>query len=161
MSRSLPRSTARSRDQHRVLPSLSDRSSKRSRATAYRLIRHSLVDFHSVERLKEQKLDWFLVKSLSRDSKYAVEKEQVIKLIRAIVEIGSERRRPGAANACASGAVPLSSAVMRAVIAVAESTDDPFRPICLQTLTEICEPFLCHTRRHELMRIVQCSLTLS
>ncbi|KAH9841656.1 Rapamycin-insensitive companion of mTOR, N-term-domain-containing protein [Rhodofomes roseus] len=120
-----------------VLPSLSDRSSKRSRATAYRLIRHSLVDFHSVERLKEQKLDWFLVKSLLRDSKYAVEKEQVIKLIRAIVEIGSEKRRPGAANARGAGAVPLSSAVMRALIAVAESLDDPFRLICLQTLTEI------------------------
>lgn len=76
-----------------------------------------------------------------------MEKEQVIKLIRAIVEIGSERRRPGAANACASGAVPLSSAVMRSVIAVAESADDPFRPICLQTLTEICEPSPRHIRR--------------
>lgn len=124
----------------RVLPSLSDRSSKTSRATAYRLIRHSLVDFHSVERLKEQKLDWFLVKSLSRDDKYAVEKEQVIKLIRTIVEIGSEGRKPGVA-------VPLSSAVMRSVIAVAESTDDPFRTICLQTLTEICEPLINGPRR--------------
>lgn len=147
MSRLLLCSANCSRDRRRVLPSFSDRSSQRSRATAYRLIRHSLVDFHSVERLKEQKLDWFLVKSLSRDGKYAMEKEQVIKLIRAIVEIGSERRRPGAANACASGAVPLSSAVMRSVIAVAESTDDPFRAICLQTLTEICEPILFSLRR--------------
>ncbi|KAH9936411.1 Rapamycin-insensitive companion of mTOR, N-term-domain-containing protein [Fomitopsis serialis] len=120
-----------------VLPSLSDRSLKHSRATAYRLIRHSLVDFHSVERLKEQKLDWFMVKSLSRDNKYAVEKEQVIKLIRAIVEIGSERRGPGGTNARGAGAVPLSNAVLRALNAVAESVDDPFRPICLQTLTEI------------------------
>lgn len=38
-----------------------------------------------------------------------------------------------------SGVVPLSTAVMHALIAVAESVDDPFRPISIQTLTEICE----------------------
>jgi rapamycin-insensitive companion of mTOR len=75
-------------------------------------------------------------RSLVRDSKYAVEKEQVIKLIRAIVEIGSSRRGPGAAVGC--GTVPLSEAVMRAFMAVAEHPDEPFKLICLQTLTEIC-----------------------
>jgi rapamycin-insensitive companion of mTOR len=74
---------------------------------------------------------------LTRDNKHAVEKEQVIKLIRAIVEIGTERRdSPVAAGA---GTVPLSEAVMRALIAVAEHTEDPFRPICVQTLAEIRE----------------------
>lgn len=139
----------------RVLPSLSDRSTKQCRATAYRLIRHSLVDVHSVERLQEQKLDWYIVKyvrfsgscipltlipacrSLARDNKHAVEKEQVIKLIRAIVEIGSQRRIPG--STVGSGVVPLSNAIMRALLAVAESLDDPFRLISIQTLTEICQ----------------------
>lgn len=76
------------------------------------------------------------VRSLARDNKHAVEKEQVVKLIRAIVEIGSARRGPGAAVGC--GTVPLSDAVMRAFMAVAEHPDEPFRLVCLQTLTEIC-----------------------
>ncbi|PCH40022.1 hypothetical protein WOLCODRAFT_136614 [Wolfiporia cocos MD-104 SS10] len=118
-----------------VLPSLSDRSSKHCRATAYRLIRHLLVDSHSVELLQQQKLDWYIVKSLSRDNKHAVEKKQVIKLLRTVVEIGSERRAPGCAAVL--GVVPIPTVVMRALIAVADSQEDPFRPICLETLTEI------------------------
>lgn len=35
------------------------------------------------------------------------------------------------------GVVPLSEPVMRAFIAVAEHVEDPFRPICILTLTEI------------------------
>ncbi|RPD54648.1 hypothetical protein L226DRAFT_535797 [Lentinus tigrinus ALCF2SS1-7] len=120
---------------HAVLPSLADKATKQARATAYRLIRHSLVDTHSVRRLGEQDLDWYMVKSLSRDNKHTVEKEQVIKLIRAIVEIGSERHPTH--SAIGSGNVPLSDAVMRALIAVAEYPEDPFKPICVQTLTEI------------------------
>ncbi|EMD39883.1 hypothetical protein CERSUDRAFT_112137 [Gelatoporia subvermispora B] len=120
---------------HAVLPCLSDKSTKHCRATAYRLIRHSLVDTHTVSRLLEQDLDWYIVKSLARDNKHAVEKEQVIKLIRTIVEIGSERHDPD--EGAASGTVPLSEAVMRAFIAVAEYPEDPFRPICVQTLAEI------------------------
>lgn len=45
-----------------VLPSLGDKATKQARATAYRLIRHTLVDSHSVRRLGEQNLDWYLVK---------------------------------------------------------------------------------------------------
>ena len=68
---------------------------------------------------------------------YTVEKEQAIKLIRAIIEIGSERHP--AHDARSSGNVPLSDAVVRALIAVAEYPEDPFKPICVQTLTEIRE----------------------
>lgn len=66
-----------------------------------------------------------------------MEKEQVVKLVRAVVEIGSERHSPN--SAVGTGTVPLSDAVMRAVIAVAEYPEDPFKSICLQTLTEICK----------------------
>ncbi|CAL1712811.1 unnamed protein product [Somion occarium] len=117
-----------------TLPSLSDRASKQCRATAYRLIRHLLVDHRSVETVQEQNLDWYIVKSLSRDNKHSVEKEQVIKLIRAIVEVGSQKRLPNTAGA---GTVPLSEPIMRAFIAVAEQLEDPFKSICIQTLTEI------------------------
>ena len=118
-----------------VLPCLADQATKQCRANAYRLIRHALVDIHSVARLGEQNLDWYIVKSLVRDSKFAVEREQVIKLVRAIVEVGSERRAPHAAPGM--GKVPLSHAVMRALIAVAEYPEDPFKAICMETLAEI------------------------
>ncbi|TDL23281.1 hypothetical protein BD410DRAFT_858667 [Rickenella mellea] len=118
-----------------VMPALSDRASKKSRATAYRLIRHVMIDIEAVERFQEHHLDWFIVKSLARDNKYAIEREQVIKLIRAIVEVGSERRAPH--TSAGSGTVPLSEAIMRALISVAEQVEDPFRNICCQTLIEI------------------------
>lgn len=75
-------------------------------------------------------------RSLSRDNKFAVEKEQVIKLIRAIVQIGAEQRAP--CNAVANR-IPLREPVLRAFIAVAEHVDEPFRQICVLTLAEICE----------------------
>ena len=74
---------------------------------------------------------------MSRDNKFAVEKEQVIKLIRAIVQIGAEQRTPY--NATATSRVPLSEPVLRAFIAVAEHVDDPFRQISVLTLAEIRE----------------------
>lgn len=77
------------------------------------------------------------LRSLSRDNKFAVEKEQVIKLIRAIVQFGAEQRTPY--NATATSRVPLSEPVLRAFIAVAEHVDGPFRQICVLTLAEIRE----------------------
>jgi len=74
-------------------------------------------------------------RTLALDIKHTVEKEQAIKLIRTIVAIGSQKR--GSAHVSCAGAVPLSERVMRAFIAVAEQQDDPFRPVAIQTLTEI------------------------
>lgn len=62
-----------------------------------------------------------------------MEKEQVIKLIRTIVELSTIR--PDSPES--SGSVQLSEAVVRSVIAVAEHAEDPFRLVCIQTLTEI------------------------
>lgn len=120
-----------------VIPALADKRSKHCRAAAYRVIRHALVDHDSVKRLGEQALDWYIVKSLNRDSKYVVEKEQVIKLIRTIVDIGTIRHDLPSSTGGSVGVVPLSEPVMRAFIAVAEHVEDPFRPICILTLTEI------------------------
>ncbi|KAF7288523.1 hypothetical protein HMN09_01381300 [Mycena chlorophos] len=117
-----------------VMPALSDRASEKSRATAYRLIRHALVDVNLVKRIGEQTFDWYIIKSLTRDSKYALEREQAIKLIRTIVEVGTVRDD---AHSTGPGLVPLSAAVMRALVAVAEHAEDPFRLICIQTLAEI------------------------
>ncbi|KAF8139513.1 Rapamycin-insensitive companion of mTOR, N-term-domain-containing protein [Mycena galopus ATCC 62051] len=120
---------------HAVIPALADKASQKCRAAAYRLIRHTLVDADSMKRIGEQTLDWYIIKSLTRDNKYAMEKEQVIKLIRTIVEVGTVRNESRGAGGC--GTVPLSGAVMRAFVAVAEHAEDPFRLICIQTLAEI------------------------
>ncbi|KAF8798977.1 hypothetical protein BYT27DRAFT_7236610 [Phlegmacium glaucopus] len=116
-----------------ILPCLGDKCSKQTRAAGYRVIRHALVDRERVNSLGDA-LDWYIVKSLLRDNKHAVEKEQVIKLIRAVVEVGT-LRDSGARSG--TGVIPLSETVMRAVIAVAEHAEDPFRPIFIQTLAEI------------------------
>ncbi|KAF9781640.1 Rapamycin-insensitive companion of mTOR, N-term-domain-containing protein [Thelephora terrestris] len=118
-----------------VLPCLGDRSTKYCRAMTYRLIRHALIDIETVKKLREHPIDWYIVKSLSRDNKFSVEKEQVIKLIRAIVQIGAEHRTPY--HAAVASRVPICEPVIRAFIAVAEHADEPFRQICILTLAEI------------------------
>lgn len=76
-----------------------------------------------------------VTRSLHRDVKHAVEKEQAIKLIRTIIEVGTVRRDSPTTGD--TGTVPLTVPVMRTIIAVAEHADDPFRPICIQTLVEV------------------------
>jgi large subunit ribosomal protein L17e len=125
-----------------AIPALSLKSSKQSRAAAYRLIRHAIVDAESVRKLTDLGIDWYIIRSLNRDMKHAAEKEQVIKLIRSMIEIGTIRREANSSSSTTttfgnSSIVPLSEAVTRAVIAVAEQPDDPFRLICIQTLAEI------------------------
>jgi len=71
---------------------------------------------------------------LTRDNKHVAEKEQAIKLLRTIIQIAGENQTPDASGTL--NAV-LSEAVLRAFIAVAEHAEDPFRPICIQTLAEI------------------------
>ncbi|KAG8949781.1 hypothetical protein FRC04_008321 [Tulasnella sp. 424] len=118
-----------------IMPGLADYASKESRAATYRLIRHLLLDAESVDRLQPFGLDWYIVRSLARDNKHAVEKEQAIKLIRSYIDVGSSRRSPTVG--AGSGHVPLSEGVMRALIAVAEHPEDQFRHIALETLAEI------------------------
>ncbi|KAF8645235.1 hypothetical protein AX16_008062 [Volvariella volvacea WC 439] len=117
-----------------TIPFLADQCSKQCRAAAYRLIRHSLADADSVRRL-DPGLDWFIVKTLHRDPKHAVEKEQAIKLIRTIIDVGTIRKDSPTTGD--TGTVPLSEPVVRALVAVAEHIDDPFMAICTQTLIEI------------------------
>lgn len=60
----------------------------------------------------------------------------MIKLIRTVVDFGAVRST-STENNPGPGAVQLSETVLRAVIAVAEHAEDPFRLVCIQTLTEI------------------------
>lgn len=113
---------------------MSNKASKRSRAAAYRLIRHAVVDSKSIRPLVSP-IEWHLVKSLSRDNKHAAEKEQVVKLIRAIINHGVEARDPHSAPGM--GRVALSDAIMRALIAVADDIEDTLHLVCIETIIEI------------------------
>lgn len=66
-----------------------------------------------------------------------MEREQVIKLIRAVVDIASEKRdRRGNTE---SVSIPLSEPIIRALVAVAEHAEDSLRSICVETLAEMSE----------------------
>ncbi|CAE6415154.1 unnamed protein product [Rhizoctonia solani] len=124
-----------------VSPALADYATKESRTAVYRLLRYAMVDIDSVAKLREQDIDYYLVRTFSRDNKHGIEKESALKLIRKIVEVGS--RHPSKADvtskgkAVGTGCVPVSEAVIRALIAVADHPEDPLRFLCLLTLSEI------------------------
>ena len=52
------------------------------------------------------------------------------------MELGTVRN-DSTETAFSPGSVQLSETVVRSVIAVAEHTEDPFRLVCIETLTEI------------------------
>jgi len=120
-----------------VVPALSDHATTESRAAGYRLLRYAMAHPNGPEKFMEQDLDWYLVRSLSRDNKHLAEKEQAFLLIRAFTDVGLERRPPNVPAGCAT--VPLREPVIRAVVAVAEHEEDPFRSMALELLTEIRE----------------------
>ncbi|KAG8763716.1 hypothetical protein FRC11_013592 [Ceratobasidium sp. 423] len=124
-----------------VSPALADYATKESRTAAYRLLRYAMVDSDSVAKLREQDMDYYLVRTFSRDSKHGIEKESALKLIRKIVEVGSsyptKAEVTSKGKTVGTGCVPVSEAVIRALIAVADHPEDPLRFLCLLTLAEI------------------------
>ncbi|CAE6461428.1 unnamed protein product [Rhizoctonia solani] len=124
-----------------VSSALADYATKESRTAAYRLLRYAMVDSESVAKLREQDIDYYLVRTFSRDNKHGIEKESALKLIRKIVEVGSsyptKAEVTSKGKAVGTGCVPVSEAVIRALIAVADHPEDPLRFLCLLTLAEI------------------------
>lgn len=76
-------------------------------------------------------------RSLTRDIKLAREREQVIKLVRVLVELSGDRHASFTPPGC--GNVLVTEPIMRAVIAIAEQPEDPLRLICCETLIETSE----------------------
>lgn len=69
-----------------------------------------------------RKLIW--CRSLIKDRKADLEREQALKFVRAFLDIKDGTRE-------------LSRAVVRTIVSIAEPSDDRLRPICLETLAEI------------------------
>ncbi|KAI9348732.1 Rapamycin-insensitive companion of mTOR, N-term-domain-containing protein [Zopfochytrium polystomum] len=97
---------------------------KEIRANAYRILRHLVVDKRAAEALMECDLDIFLARTLTRDHRHDLEREQALKLVRTIIEI------PGAITY-------LPPAVVRVLVAVSEYNEDRFKNACIATLCEI------------------------
>ncbi|KAG9090609.1 hypothetical protein FRC06_000953, partial [Ceratobasidium sp. 370] len=124
-----------------VAPALADYATKESRTTVYRLLRYAMVDSDSVAKLHEQHIDYYFVRTFARDSKHGIEKESALMLIRKIVEVGSKHSTKADTSTKGKGPglghAPVSEAVIRALIAIADHPEDPLRFVCLLTLAEI------------------------
>ena len=96
--------------------------SKEVVAAGYRVTRYALTDAQSLKTIRSLHIDHLVVLSLV--SRSSVEREQALKFVRAFLEI------PG-------GVAEISRAVVRAIVACAEQTDDRLRGIAMETLAEI------------------------
>lgn len=113
-----------------VFPSLADQAGKEVRASAYRLLRHALVrpPWKLMRLCREAGLDLYLARTLLRDSRFDVEKEQALKLIRAVMDLGSS----------STGEEDLISvSIVRALVAAADHGEEKLRVLYLETLAEL------------------------
>ncbi|BGP56841.1 hypothetical protein JCM8202v2_004472 [Rhodotorula sphaerocarpa] len=99
------------------------------RAGAYRLLRHLVVDAHDAAELNRYHLEYFLVKTLARDARCDLEKEQSLRLVRVLIEHTGPRLLE------ARDTMPMS--VLRAVIAVADAPEEKLRLAALELLGEL------------------------
>ncbi|ORY28003.1 Rapamycin-insensitive companion of mTOR, middle domain-domain-containing protein [Naematelia encephala] len=177
-----------------VIPYLDDASTNRRRAAAYRVLRY-VLDRPGWGHMISAGLEWLITRTFTRDSKAVHEREQALRLLRAVIvlplpprhlllrspvisrgdtsqsppgrgysrqpsfsdhsqqpsrpsyarqpSVSSHRRGPVSPpdpdpiGELLSRRLPLTDAMVRAVVSVAENPDDPMRMICLQTLVEI------------------------
>lgn len=96
--------------------------SKEVVAAGYRVTRYALTDAQSLKTIRSLHIDHLVILSLV--SRSSVEREQALKFVRAFLEI------PG-------GVGEISRAVVRAIVACAEQTDDRLRGIAMETLAEM------------------------
>ncbi|KAJ1549946.1 hypothetical protein HK096_009546, partial [Nowakowskiella sp. JEL0078] len=97
---------------------------KEVRANAFRVLRHIITTDKLAELVLETHLDVFVVKALTRDARYDLEREQALKYVRGLIDIPD-------------GVESISPAIMRVLISISEQPDDKFRNICLETICEI------------------------
>ncbi|KAH0564991.1 hypothetical protein GP486_001623 [Trichoglossum hirsutum] len=98
--------------------------SKEVVAAGYRMTRYAITDRKSLQNIRELNTDYLVILSLVKETRASVEREQALKFVRAFMEVKG-------------GVREISRAVLRAVVAIAEHTDDRLRMICIETLAEI------------------------
>ncbi|KAJ8124783.1 hypothetical protein O1611_g8857 [Lasiodiplodia mahajangana] len=93
-------------------------------AAGYRMLRYAISDLASLKNIRALNTDYMVVVSLAKDRKADVEREQALKFVRAFLDVKD-------------GVREISRALIRAIVSVAEHSEDRLRPICLETLAEV------------------------
>ncbi|KAJ8123591.1 hypothetical protein ONZ43_g500 [Nemania bipapillata] len=93
-------------------------------AAGYRMLRYAISDLASLKNIRALNTDYMVVVSLAKDRKADVEREQALKFVRAFLDVKD-------------GVREISRALIRAIVSVAEYSEDRLRPICIETLAEV------------------------
>ena len=93
-------------------------------AAGYRVIRHVIADRRSLKTIRRLHTDDLVIRSLVKEPKASIEREQALKFIRSFLDVKD-------------GVAELSKAVLRTIVSVAEHHEDRLRNMALLTLAEI------------------------
>ncbi|KIV84865.1 hypothetical protein PV11_00618 [Exophiala sideris] len=93
-------------------------------AAGYRLTRHAIADRKSLQTIRKLHTDELVILSLVKKANAILEREQAVKFVRAFLDVKD-------------GVYEISRAVVRSLVAVAETPDDRLKDICLLTLAEL------------------------
>ncbi|KAK9477400.1 Rapamycin-insensitive companion of mTOR, N-term-domain-containing protein [Lipomyces japonicus] len=93
-------------------------------AAGFRVARYAITNIDSLKAIIGLRTDALIIKSLAKDNKFNIEREQAIKFIRAYAEIPN-------------GVDELSLGIVCALVAVAEQEEDRIRGIAIETLAEL------------------------
>lgn len=93
-------------------------------ASGYRIARTAITGLESLRNIRDLFVDYLIARSLCKDSKSQIERTQALRLVRAFLDVPD-------------GVEEIALGVVRAIVAVAEQSDDKLRTAALETLTEI------------------------
>ena len=93
-------------------------------AAGYRLTRHAMSDRKSLQTIRTLHTDELVILSMVKKANALLEREQAVKFVRAFLDVKD-------------GVYEMSRAVVRSLVAVAETVDDRLKDICLLTLAEL------------------------
>ncbi|KIX02819.1 uncharacterized protein Z518_08762 [Rhinocladiella mackenziei CBS 650.93] len=93
-------------------------------AAGYRLTRHTIADRKSLQTIRTLHTDELVILSLVKKTNAVLEREQAVKFVRAFLDVKD-------------GVHEISRAVVRSLVAVAETYDDRLKDICMLTLAEL------------------------
>ena len=120
-----------------VMHCLSDAAGKEIRAHAYRTLRHAIVRPPRAlcEACRDRGLHFYLQRTFLRDHRFDQEREQALKLVRAIMEAASGLFGSSPVDAALQDFLDIG--VIRSLVAIAEHHEDKLRTISLETLGEL------------------------
>ncbi|KAJ3298719.1 hypothetical protein HK104_010434, partial [Borealophlyctis nickersoniae] len=96
---------------------------KEMRANGFRTLRHMVINSTIAQAMFDAHIDIFIVRALTRDQRFDVEREQALKLVRGLIDIRG-------------GVELLPQSVIRTIVAITEQPDDKFRGVCVETICE-------------------------